>query len=1413
MQDEKTDRETGTDRKSRLKRLGRGLVSLTTFSVNVGLAAAAVVIGVTTIQMRAEEKPSVEASPIAEVQVFQPDHQSGYAVERSYAGRLEPARQTDLAFELSGTVLEIAVDEGDAVGKGDIIARLDTRSLEAERRRQRANRLAVESDRELAELTLTRRQKLQQAGHTSTETLDQARLALSRLDATLAQIDAAIEAIEINLDKSVLRAPFAGNIGARVLDEGATVAPGQPALTLLESARPQVRIGLPPKVAAQLEEEQVFHIRIGSKDLKAEFIGLRPDLQTRTRTIEALFQLEERSQLAGFGDLAELTLAEWVESDGYWVPMNALKEGPRGLWTVLAIAGAEPEAAAENDAGLVIIREAVEVLYSEDGRAYVRGTITPDTRIVAAGVHRVVAGQEDPTITNIFASVTTVYPGADPARVEALVTEKIEEQLREVEEIDTIESTSGSSISIVQIELLDTLSEDVIEQAWSEIRDKLADAAREFPQGAGEPEFDTDGAGAFASISALVPAHDTVSEAVLLRYAEALSDTLRNVPGTKQVEIFGGLDEEILVKIDPVVLTSLSLTADQVSGAIRSADAKVQAGRLRSSARELLVEVDGEIEAIDRVRQIPLTTAGTGLVARVGDVATVTKGVRQPAEELAFADGRPAILVAAKIADGLQVDAWMDRVSTRIAAFETELPHAIEHRLVFDQSTYTIDRLSNVGVNIAIGMALVVIVLLVTMGLRSALIVAMVLPVVTLASFATMSLIGLPLHQMSLTGMIVALGLLVDAGIVMTDEIGQALERGLSRRDAVGKAVHRLFAPLLASTVTTALSFMPMVLLPGPPGDFVGAIAIAVIVMLLWSFVVAITLTAAVAGWLLPLRKTKARRTGRSLHSIVAVPFRFSLKLAMRNPASAVAYAMVLPVVGFLSMPTLTAQFFPGVDRDQFHIEVELADGTAISETSETALAIDRYLADQDGVEQVAWVIGKSAPAFYYNIVGNRDRAPAFAQALVTTASPETTASLVPDLQTNLARQFPAARILVRDLVQGPPVDAPVELRLVGPSLDVLRERGDALRQIASGIEEVTVVRTTLDAGPPKLSFAVNEDKARLLGLGLGDVARQLEATLEGATGGSLIEGTEELPIRVRVGDGIRGDLSEIASLPLLPPASEAGRVAYQGVPLSAIAQLRLEPAKGEISRRNGERTNTVQAFVQYGVLPEEALKKLQLRIQETGFALPDGYRIETGGDSDARGDTLKNLIGSLGLIVPLSIAAIVLTFNSFRLSAVTFAVALLSAGLSILALAVFQFPFGINAIIGVIGSIGVSINAAIIILTGMQEDEGATAGDRTAMVDVVMRSSRHIISTTLTTFGGFLPLILGGGGFWPPFAMSIAGGVLLSTVISFYFAPPMFALVYARKNKRVVPATSEKPKQSTEPWSNDNLESAVAAE
>lgn len=1028
--------------------------------------------------------------------------------------------------------------------------------------------------------------------------------------------------------------------------------------------------------------------------------------------------------------------------------------------------------------------------------------------VISAGLSALLSlgRQEDPTITNINAVVTTLYPGADPARVEALVSQKLEDELREIPEIDLVVSTSSTGVSVVQIELLETVDPDIIEDVWSDARDAIDDAARGFPSGVLPPRFD-DTFGAYAGIIALAPTRQGVPHAVQRRYAEELADVLRAVPGTKDVSLFGLPEEEVLVQLDPARTAALGVTADQVSAAIQAADAKVQSGRLQSSGSNLLLEVTGEITALDRLRGIVVAddstgtgpNNGAGQVTRLGDIAQFTRGPRDPANSYALSAGAEAILVAARLEDGLQVDVWMGRLQEDLEGFRTGLPVSLSADLIFDQSGYTADRLGEVARNMGLGVALIIGVLLITLGVRAALIVGLVLPLVSLATLASMNMIGLPLHQMSVTGLIVALGLLVDAAIVMTDEVRQRLVAGMARLEAVADSVRRLAMPLLASTITTALSFTPMILLPGPAGDFVGAIAIAVVFMLGWSLVIALTVTPAIAGWLLP----RGDHAGGVANGIsggwIGRRFRDSVLWSVKNPVRSIMLALVLPLMGFISLGGLTAQFFPGVDRDQFHIEVELAAGTSVTKTRALVVEMDADLRRRDGINHVAWTIGESAPAFYYNIVGNRENAPGFAQALVTTASPDATARLLVPLQEAMNRAYPEARVLVRGLVQGPPVDAPVELRVVGPDLDTLRALGAGIRDMLLGLDPVTIVRSSLENGAPKVEVDIDEAAANLAGLTLADVARQLQAGLEGVTGGSLLEGGEELAVRVRLGDDLRGDLDRIANLTIHPPSARslATEGSFPGLPLSAIADIRVAPAKPEIVRRNGERSNTVQAFVQPNVLPEEVLAQAQELIA-TQLVLPPGYRLEIGGDSDARNDVVANLLAPLGLIVTLSIAVVVLTFGSFRLTVVTFLVAILSAGLSFLALAVFNYPFGITAIIGVIGSIGVSINAALIIMSGLQAHPAARTGDQEAMTDVVMDSSRHIISTTVTTFGGFLPLILGGGGFWPPFAMSVAGGVLLSTVVSFYFTPQMFALIYPPRGHREAARAAEAQREPT---------------
>lgn len=995
--------------------------------------------------------------------------------------------------------------------------------------------------------------------------------------------------------------------------------------------------------------------------------------------------------------------------------------------------------------------------------------------------------QEDPTITNLFTTITTPFPGASPARVESLVTEKIEEELKKIAEIEEIVSVSREGFSLVFVELSQFLDDEQLEATWSEIRDALSDAGRNFPAGVPDPKFDNDKFGAYTMISVLKPRDSGyVESSQLQRYAELLRDKLRQLPGARLVRLFGEQSEEVLVTADARRLTNLGLTPTSVVNSIQRADAKVRAGQLRGDENNYLLEVAGEIKSVERIRRIPLVTEAGGAVVRVGDVATVERAVVQPVNSVGYIDGKPAILVGATMEEGLQVDTWVDSIREETSEFEQTLPADIEHSILFDQSQYTIDRLSGLAVNILIGSGLVILVLFFTLGWRGAFIVACILPLTTMLSITVLQYAGVPIHQMSVTGLIVALGLLVDAAIVMTDDIRRRLINAVPRLQSVEQAVKRLAGPLLASTVTTVLAFMPMALLPGPAGDFVGSIAIAVIVMLIASFLLALTVTPALAGWLLPAKgegKSHAWYARGMKSGRVGEVFNRSVGWAISNCSVALLAALALPVIGLLSFPTLTSQFFPGVERDQFHIQLKLDGNAAIAETRSVARRADVLIKSRPEITSVTWIIGESAPSFYYNMTSNQDSVASFAEALVTTSSEQATRDVIPQLQALLDQELPESQTLVKGLIQGPPVNAPVEILVVGPDVQVLRDIGEQVRARMSRVPFVEHTRATFMGGSPKLVFTANEDQVNISGLTLTAVSQHLEAALVGVSGGSLLEDTEELPVRVRYEDDWRQSLDRLRSIDI--PVGAPGSGQYSAVPLTSLGKITVEPSESQINRENGERTNTIQAFTPNGILPAVALKAVQEELARDPVVVPSGYRFDVGGDSDERDSTVNNLMAPIGLIIVLTIATIVLTFNRFKLSMITGMVAVLSMCMSLLALEIFAYPFGINALIGVIGSIGVSINAAIIILTALQKDERAMAGELARIREIVMESSRHIISTTTTTFGGFLPLIIEGGGFWPPFAMSIAGGVLLSTTISLYFTPVVFTMMVAGKQEK----------------------------
>lgn len=1007
---------------------------------------------------------------------------------------------------------------------------------------------------------------------------------------------------------------------------------------------------------------------------------------------------------------------------------------------------------------------------------------------------------EDPQLVKRGAIVNTIYPGANPTRVESLVTEKIEETLEEIEQIKEIRSSSREGISTLTIELRD----DVLDSTpvWSRIRDRLSDIEPLLPQGALKPDFDELEFKAFAMLVALKwTQEDPVNYAILNRLALQLKDRLQSIGGTMKVEVHGDPSEEIVVRLNSNRLAALNLTVQTVSDQIRRSDAKVSAGQLRGPEEELLLGVSGELNSLQQIEQIPIThQAGEGFT-RLGDIATVQKTAVEPPDGIAIIDGHRSVVLGAYVRSNSRIDLWSAEVNRALDEYESLLPRGISMDRIFDQNEYVATRLTTLIGNLLLGATAVFAVIFLLMGWRSALVISTALPLSALMVLTGMRLLNVPVHQMSVTGLIIALGLLIDNAIVIVDETSKALREGLSPAAAVSRSVRLLALPLLGSTITTALTFAPIALMPGPAGEFVGAIAINVILAIFSSLFLAMTIIPAITATVASMtggltevnhsegsnRAPKRRwwQSGLSSVGLNQIYCRL-LDFIYSRPAVGVLIGIAAPIAGFVVATQLSEQFFPPSDRDQIHIELELSPQSSIAATLETTRQIrDELLHDPD-VQQVDWFIGESAPAFYYTLIPKRASVSQYAQALVKLTTFENQPEIIHRLQSKLDQQFAHARVLVRQLEQGPPFDAPVEVRLFGPDLIRLQELGQQLRGILVGTPGVIHTRCELDEVLPRIRMSVKDERARAAGLSLTEIASQVNSLTEGVIGGSVIEGTEELPVRVRLDRTDSQTLAQLASLEILNQTGTANsdgngpisRTAFRGIPVSALARFELEPEYGAINHLHSRRMNEIQVYIPAGVLPSSVLSTFQERLDRSDFQIPAGYQLRYGGESAKRDEAVRNLIASVGILMVMMIATLVLSFGSFRIAAIIGFVGMLSAGLGMGSLWIFGYPFGFTAIIGTMGLLGVAINDTIVVLAAIKNDEAARLGNRLAMRNVVNHSSRHIVSTSLTTIAGFTPLIIGGGGFWPPTAVAIAGGVAGATLLALILAPSCYLLL-----------------------------------
>lgn len=985
---------------------------------------------------------------------------------------------------------------------------------------------------------------------------------------------------------------------------------------------------------------------------------------------------------------------------------------------------------------------------------------------------------EDPRIDTRNALVITAYPGASAARVEALVSDVIEDELREIYEIKEVKSTSRAGISVINIETQDWIDNSSNEQLFSEIRDSINAVAETFPEGVAAPVFDEKrGATAFTlllSLSAEYPENTPLT--MVGRLAEELTDRLRNVHGTELVRIYGAPEEEISVSISPQKLAATGLTLQQVSRVIQAADPKLPAGVLDTKRNNLRFSVAEGLDGIATIAAIPLINQ-QGRYLRVDDIADVTRGYTTPRSDIALVDGEEVIFVAARMQTSLRADVWTQNALAVVDQFNQDFNGTVTAQITFEQNKYTGKRLADLSENLVMGCAVVMLVIFLFMGFRASWIVGLALPLCAAFALFSLNFYNEQIHQMSIFGMIIAIGLLIDNAIVITDEIRINLQDpALTRVGAMAKSVSHLFAPLLASTLTTVLGFMPIFLLNGNIGDFVGPIAISVVMALIGSLFISLTVIAALAARFLPKGTQSGSVAAKSWWQVgLQAPnlsHSFSLQLGrwIKQPWWVIPTVLVFCFSGFILSGTLANVFFPSADRDQFEVYLWTKEGSSITHTQAATLEADALIRQRPGVEQVSWLVGGSAPSVYYNQIMTRDNLPNFANAVVTTDTVAHASQLIATLQSTLDEQMPDVQVVVRAFGQGPPIAAPVEVEIFGPDLEVLNELGQQVRALISKVPGVSQSIASITIGEPELKVKADSDTLSYLGMSLSDLATQMQVNFSGLAGGSVLESTEEIPVKVRLSADFREDVSGIGAMPL--PVENAQIWST----LSAVSSLTLAPAISSITRQDGERVNRVQAFLMPGVPAVDASNALREKLAQQ-LTLPQGYRIHLAGDADEQ----QRALGQLGTYAPvllvLMITTLILTFSSLRMAGVIALVAILSVGLGMFSLWLSGLPVGFNPLLGCAGLIGVAINGSIVVIAAINANPKAKQGDTREIVKETMGCSRHILSTTFTTVGGLVPLLLfSEGSFWPPLAVVLAGGVGFSVILSLVFTPTVVA-------------------------------------
>lgn len=991
-----------------------------------------------------------------------------------------------------------------------------------------------------------------------------------------------------------------------------------------------------------------------------------------------------------------------------------------------------------------------------------------------------------PPYTIRIATVVTQYPGADPLEVEALVTDPLEEVIREMAEIKTIESESRDGLSVITVELVVQVSDKQLQSVWEDLRNKVEDLKPQLPTGIYGPVVKDEDIGKVFGIILGVTG-DGVPYNRLEDYAKDVRDELLLLPDAEKVKYGGVQDERIFIEFEDKQLSRYGLNGVQLKNIISATNILFPGGEINVGRQRIVLEPSGKFESLDDLKKILIPTS-TGATVFLEDITTrIYRDYITPREKIVKINGQPAISLFISLKDGANIVRLGEDVNKALPRINNNLPLGVEVVRSASQDQVVDGQVTDFLKNLVQSILIVLAVMLFFLGFRTGALVAALLPMVILFTFFFLGLLDLGLNKVSLAALIISLGLLVDNGIVMSESILVSMGKGMNKIEATIYSCKILMIPLLISTLTTSSAFLPFALAATPMGEISSPLFWVVSLTLLSSWFLSFTFIPLLAMLMVKNDPKKMKKKENVIDRNMRKTnlwYNGVLFRVLKKPYLFLSLITVLFLAALLFMQLLPFKLVPDSDRNLVTVDVKFHSGTQIEYTEKAVADIGDFILDEllvdpettsePGVLDFSSFIGEGPEPYdlgYFKNEANSN----YAHMLLNTTGDRDNDYIIAKVDSFCFNHIPDADIRVNRLTGAGASGTPVEIRISGSDPERLVAIAEAVK--AKLVTTEGAKNITDDWGPKikKLIVDIDPFKAKHAGLTNMEIARALNAGLSGMKIDDFRDEDDRIPIFMKTGNTDQYDIASVKTYNIYSAATG------QNVPLSQVADVRVDWQFAKYIRKDLTRTITVGAYLKTGYNAADIFEDIGPWMEEQKSYWNHDYDYEFGGEDEDTNENFGAIFSSLPLAFFLIVILLVLQFNSIRKATII----VLAIPLGIIGVVAGWFIGGsfvsFFGVLGVIALAGIVVNNAIILIDRIDVElaENPDMDHRDAILLAANNRFRPIILTTLTTSLGMLPLLFGGGLLWEPLTLAIIFGLFFATVITLLFVPVLYRLLF----------------------------------